>query len=676
MLGVSRLSTLALSCSLLGLVGCGSGSALSNAPALPNAETSTSGSVGPFAATTGSATQGVDRRVTASAAKPAAAQPPLFYDDFSDGKAAAWRQTAGTWSVCHPSAGAPYAYCATGVPNDNAFAGSTSWTDYSLTVAVQPVMTTSTGKSKQALDIIVRAKDQNHFDELELAQGGDGSQHWEMWRDTAHGYDFLGRGSASFTSGTTYWLRLNATGAQFTASMSTDGQNFTTLGSVTDSAYANGGIGLRAWGGMKASFGPVLVASAGTAAPPTPAPSSPPSGPLVSEIPSQADAFVNSVGVDTHFVYSNEAYTTQFPAVSQLLINSGIKHIRDSGPTYDQTYLSEMAMFSSHGVHHSLGMPINSTPAQVTSALNAFGTANIDFVEPMNEYDSYAKQDPNWLANIIAEQKMIWNTVRANPAFNGVTVLGPALASHKSYALLGDLDAYEDAGNLHAGFCNYNPGTNNGTVNFSKVTALIRTSTVSKPIWTTETGYDDNSNLTHVCDTPDPAVAKYDPRLLAERWNAGEPRSYMFQFVDKPTVGNPFAYMGLVTINGTPKPQYTALQSMLGLLSDPGSAFTPTTLNYALGGQTQSVHHTLLQKRDGTYVMMLWIEKPCLVSIYDPTQVAVPSQQVSLSVPSMTTASDYTYDTAKWTVSPQNLAINAGTVNLTVTDAISFVEFH
>jgi len=669
MLTVSRLSTLALSCSLLGLIGCGSGSALSSS-ALPDAAGSNAAGA---LSQRGSSSTLAGGHISNAEATASPAQP-LFSDNFSDGSAAAWTQTAGSWSVCHPAPGAPYAYCATGSGTNDTFAGSSSWTDYAVTVAVAPTFTNPPG-SRQALDIVVRAKDTRHFDELELSHEKDGSQYWEMWRYASPGYQFLGRGRYAFTSGKSYWLRVTATGPQFTVAISTDGQNYPTLGTVMDSAYPGGGVGLRTWGGVTASFQSVVVTSAGTTASPSPSPSSSPTaspGPGVSEMPSQADAFGNSVGVDTTFVYSKYAYTTQWPAVSQLLIDSGIKHIRDSGPTTDQMYLSRMAMFSSHGIHHSLGMPIGSTAAQTTAALNTFGPANIDFVEPENEYDTYAKKDPNWAANIVVEQKAIWQAVRGNAAFNGVAVLGPAFANQNAYSVVGPLDAYEDAGNLHAGFCNYNPGTNNGTVNLTRVVARIRAGTTSKPIWTTETGFNDSTN---VCDTPDSVTAKYDPRLIAERWNAGQPRSYIFQFVDVATHGDPFGYMGLVTLNGTPKPQYTALQSMLSLLSDPGSSFSPKTLNYALGGQTHNIHHTLLQKRDGTYVMMLWIEKPCLKSIYDPSITSVPSQQVSLSVPGMTAATDYTYDTSKWTLSPQSLAPNAGTVNLTLTDAISFIEF-
>jgi len=435
-------------------------------------------------------------------------------------------------------------------------------------------------------------------------------------------------------------------------------------------------VGLLAWGSGSASpahaAGTPSFATATQAGEIAQSSAHPPPG--LTEAPGQADAFANSVGVNTWFTYSTEAYTTQFPAVSKLLIDSGIKHIRDSGPTYDGAYLRKMDMFARHGIHHSVGMNIHSTPAQVVAALKAAGPGNIDFIEPENEYDTYARQDPNWVRHIVAEQKTIWKAVRSNPAFNGVTVLGPGFASLGAYAMVGPLDAYEDAGSLHTGTCNRNPGTSSYGENLPGATRHVRESTTFKPIMTTEVGFDDNSNLTHVCTTPDSTVARYDPRLVAIHWNAGEPRTYIFQFADDPSYRNPFAYLGLVTVRGTPKPQYTALQSMLGLVSDPGPAFRPAALHYAVSGQLQNVEHTLLQKRDGTYVMMLWIEQPRLKTIYDPTVVPVPPQQISLSIHGMAAVTDYTYDTSTWTLSPQNLTVKAGTVNLTVTDAISFVE--
>lgn len=387
-----------------------------------------------------------------------------------------------------------------------------------------------------------------------------------------------------------------------------------------------------------------------------------------SEVPAQADAFVNSVGADTDFTYSSKVYTTRFSAIAQLLIDSGIKHIRDAGPVTDQTYLAKMAMFASHGIHHSATAQIGQTPAQITSMLNAFGPSKVDFIEPVNEYDTYAKYDSHWMTHLVAEQKVLWRTVRGDRAFANIAVLGPALAHNPYYANLGPLDAYEDAGNMHASFCNFNPGTNNGTVNLGNVTRQLRQSTRYKPIWTTETSYDDH---TRVCDTPDPIIAKYDPRLVAERWNAGEPRTYFFQFADTPYM---FGSTGIVYAAAYPKPQYTAVKSMLGLLADPGPGFRPTPLRYTVGGQTQNIRHTLLQKRDGTYVLMMWIEMPSILGYVNPVSLRVPPQHVTVSVPGMKSATDYTYSPSTWHLAPRALSVQAQGVNLTLTDTISFIE--
>jgi len=392
----------------------------------------------------------------------------------------------------------------------------------------------------------------------------------------------------------------------------------------------------------------------------------------ISERPAQADAFVNSVGVDSHFVYSQMVYSRQFFRVSQLLINSGIKHIRDNGPAYDKTYLNKMAMLSAHGIHHSVGFALGTTGSQMSADLKVFGPSTIDFVEGQNEYDTYG--DPNWAAKVVAQQKRVWNTVRSDSAFNNVAVLGPALAQQRNYAVIGPLDAYEDAGNLHNATCDLNPATSNRSVSIANMTADIRASTVSKPIVTTETGYNDHTAGS--CMTPDSVIAKYDPRLIAVRWNFGEPRSYIFSFADDLS-DRPFGNMGLIFANATPKPQYTAIQSMLLFLADPGPRFMPAPVTYALYGQTRNIHHTLLQKRDGTCVLMLWIEQPSIIGTQNSTErlVKVPPQQVSISVAKLTSAKNYDYDTSNWKLKPTALSINGQTIRLTVTDAISFLEF-
>ena len=115
-------------------------------------------------------------------------------------------------------------------------------------------------------------------------------------------------------------------------------------------------------------------------------------------------------------------------------------------------------------------------------------------------------------------------------------------------------------------------------------------------------------------------------RALLEHWNAGVARTYLYELIDEG--GEPFSHYGMVDAAGTPKPVYTALKNLLAHLSDPGGATTLAPLDYTIAAPS-FVHHTLLQKRNGTYVLVLWAE----LAEWDPNQstpVAVAPQSAKL----------------------------------------------
>jgi hypothetical protein len=96
---------------------------------------------------------------------------------------------------------------------------------------------------------------------------------------------------------------------------------------------------------------------------------------------------------------------------------------------------------------------------------------------------------------------------------------------------------------------------------------------------------------------------------------------------------------GLVHSDFSPKPAFTAVQSLLHLLSDPGAAFTPGQLSYSLSGNTTDVQHLLFQKRDGTFYLALWIEEP---TYNDKTLISVPSRSITLSTATSTVITVHT----------------------------------
>jgi len=391
------------------------------------------------------------------------------------------------------------------------------------------------------------------------------------------------------------------------------------------------------------------------------------------ETPGRADAFVDAVGVDSHFNYNGTSYIRNWPAISSALIGSGIRHIRDGGKP-EAAYLERLAMLGSHGIDHNAGFALTATPAYVESTLRTFAPY-VDFVETQNEYDSAAKTDPQWADKVIAAQKTLYATVHGDSAFSRVTVLGPALARQRYYSMLGPLDAYEDAGNLHYSTCDDPPGVDTPRQSVRRVHALLRMSTQTKPIWTTEAGY--NSDTLRPCHLPDDIIAKYDPRTVAERWNLGEPRIFFYQLADMPR-DSVFGGTGLLHADGSPKPQFTALKSMIGLLADPGPAFAPSPLKYAIGGNTKDVHHTLLQKRNGRYELLVWLEVPAWKSTSADHRVGTPldvrPQTISVTLPPLVASAKLYRYAHNWSLTPSPVAIRGGSAQFEVSDAISFLE--
>jgi len=153
-----------------------------------------------------------------------------------------------------------------------------------------------------------------------------------------------------------------------------------------------------------------------------------------------------------------------------------------------------------------------------------------------------------------------------------------------------------------------------------------------------------------------------------------------------------FGTTGLIEPTGVPKPQFVALESLIGLLGDPGPAFVTTPLSFVLAGDTDDVHYTLLQRRNGAYELLIWLEK----ASWDHdarVPIAVAPQNVKLELPYHPTyVETFAYDktwhfsgSASSSCTPGRRCARAHpattasseifTLPVTVTDAISVVEF-
>ncbi len=141
------------------------------------------------------------------------------------------------------------------------YAGSASWTDYSVAASVKPgAGSTAANTSVVALD--GRRQDVNNFYSL-LVKNGNA---WYLGKKVNGVWTTLAQGSTSYNTTAWYSWTLTMTGTTVSASI-----NGTTLATVTDSTFAAGNIGFKTRN--QSGFDNVVVTATGAAAPtPTPTP--------------------------------------------------------------------------------------------------------------------------------------------------------------------------------------------------------------------------------------------------------------------------------------------------------------------------------------------------------------------------------------------------------------------
>jgi hypothetical protein len=183
----------------------------------------------------------------------------------------------------------------------------------------------------------------------------------------------------------------------------------------------------------------------------------------------------------------------------------------------------------------------------------------------------------------------------------------------------------------------------------------------NKPAFLTETGYSTNS-----FGTSEAADAVYMPRLFLYNFNHGLALTSKYELLDTSAQsgGGDFeGNFGYIRTNNTPKPAFTAVKNLLALLSDRGPRFRPGSLGYGLSGNTADVYKVLMQKRDGTYYLAMWVARPM--------QSAAP-QVVTLSIPGTinSAAEAKPNENAGW----RGLALAGGRINLVLDEKVTIVR--
>lgn len=400
-----------------------------------------------------------------------------------------------------------------------------------------------------------------------------------------------------------------------------------------------------------------------------------------------ADSVVDAIGVNTHLYYNNVYSTGYSSIIKPKLIELGVRHIRDGNAVGNTTYDTRLKDLAANGIKALLyndlrwNMATSWTAAKDhIKSLNTDASKPVEMVEGPNEYDSTGS---GWETNLRTQTIDIWNTYKNDSGTSSIPIVGPSLANTKySPGILASTDAnltnYMQYGNLHSySGGKYVEGSGGGGWNISldqAITEYKKVSGSSDPLIASETGYHNavnGGNPGHF-GVSEKAAAKYLPRQALYYLQKGFTRLYFYEFINEGTDATEMEQnFGLLKNDGTPKWQYTSLKNMITILKDPGSSFATGSLNYTLTGDTNNIQKLLLQKRDGTFYLVLWQG----VSSYNDaskTDIDPPARALTLTIGSNASSID-TYLPLN-SASVVNSYTNTSSVSLSVPDHLLIVK--
>jgi len=391
-------------------------------------------------------------------------------------------------------------------------------------------------------------------------------------------------------------------------------------------------------------------------------------GPASSEVAVQADSVVDSAGINVHLGFLDTPYV-DFAKVQSGLQALGIRHIRDGLEPLSSTwqgYFDEHNQLGELGIKSIFITDVGQT-ADLFQSYPQLMSQCFEGYEGPNEYDNRGVTP--WVAPLTSEIALLSQTVRGGAATPQYQVYGPSLVNASSFPMLGNVSQYFDYGNMHNYLGGRNPGTsgwgapdaegnNYGSMAWQR--DLLAIDSPGLPAVSTETGY--NNDLSQQDSVTEAVSAVYLPRLLLQEWLYGIKRTYLYELTSEE--GQDY---GLFRGDWTAKPGFYAVSNLLNLLADPGPSFQPATLHYAITGGDTNLHHLLMQKRDGSFYLALWLEE----SSYDvdaATGTPVTPESVDLQLPSGYLVTGNLWD-ATGAVTASTLPA-ATSIPLTVTDKL------
>ncbi len=410
--------------------------------------------------------------------------------------------------------------------------------------------------------------------------------------------------------------------------------------------------------------------------------------------PMAAQAFVDTIGVNTHLLGTLTGVT---PAQQRIVIERvrqlGIRHVRDQifprltagGYAIYRTFFAatHTDMLALTDCPKPLGYyPGSQTPPQVIRNFDREIGGAIDALEGPNEPNlrgvaQWASLTRRCIGHLDAHQALPVPFVAPSLGQDGTATFDDGFK-------LGNLRGLADIGNIHRYVNGRNPGTGGywrrtrcgwyGSIAWYQC-AAARPAGLTAPVWMTETGYTTAGPVGSSSGLVDATTqGKYVSRVLFVDSLAGIARTYLYDLRDDcPDASNPECGYGLIQYDGTPKPAFNAVRAIVGLLADPGPAFAPVPLRLRIAAPP-TVDRELFQKRNGADVLALWDEVPS----WNPnTAQPIAVQPVQVTVSFARAPHDLRFraldDAGELTPAPYSLS--RASVTVPVDDHVAFLTF-
>jgi hypothetical protein len=322
----------------------------------------------------------------------------------------------------------------------------------------------------------------------------------------------------------------------------------------------------------------------------------------------QADSFIETIGVAAHIKYQANDTNLLNNVFLPKLCEMGVRYVRDGGSSpafYDFVNKS----YQQCGIKWVMVVdprdgytPQNVADKGILPIIDAIWA-----VEGPNEWDINPNACYGGLcgsAGAAKYQNELYTAIKnhSDARVRNVKVLAPSMAHPSNSPGLGVVSC--DYATMH----NYQGGPNlpDDQLFSGKKWIASAQSNCNKPVVATENGYCEANSTVGWCNEPSRALAKYTTRIYLENYLAGVYRNHIYNFSTYNPNTNWTIFFNESNGNAT-NPAYDAVKNMITLLKDPGASFTPGTLSYEFVGDKTNLKTLLLQKRDGKFYLVTWL---------------------------------------------------------------------